>query len=472
MVNAGLLSKGTTLSYIENGNVKTIAGVRSIPTVGSDPEKVDVTSLGSSKKRYVKGLQDTDNLEFSVIYKGENFKDIHRLVELDKPLEWLVMYPDGMTVRFTGEVMQKIDGVEVNAAIGFSIVIVVSEGPSIEFAKEPSRPTALKASNVQFDQFNLSWNGSGLFRIYVDRNNVGETYNNTFTVTGLKPSTKHVVSVASASGINEVHAVPIEVTTTKLPKITKINVPQRLDLYVDETKQLDVSTVPIEAMRAYEHVNKAVLDNSIVKFDGDNVSGIKSVNDENLGRNLFKGSLDFSGNWDGKGSWINSGTYNNFTVLARSSLYNGLSQEISVVNEKTYTFSFYYKTDGNCEASVYIKHKQNDVSAEVDKWKYILEEVSDWKKEKVTFKVSKSGYVLPRVEMSNGNGKIYIFGFCLTETKDKHYWTPAPEDGYSYTNANVTFDDAEKSSAEFDIFVHERKRMTSPTESDTASFIL
>ncbi|WP_251870127.1 phage tail protein [Enterococcus italicus] len=126
---AGLLSKGAALTYTDGENVKEIAAVKSIPAMGADPEKVDVTHLKSEKKAYIPGLQDTDNMEFAIIYQGSNFKDVHTLVSQNKSVTWTVTYADGLKVVFTGIPSYKFDGVEVNQALGFNLVIVVSEGP-------------------------------------------------------------------------------------------------------------------------------------------------------------------------------------------------------------------------------------------------------------------------------------------------------------------------------------------------------
>ncbi len=127
---AGLLSKGAVLSYIDTSGSKTIAAVKSIPAMGADPEKVDVTHLGSAKKAYIAGIQDSDNLEFAIIYQGDNFKDIDTLVKGGKSVAWTVTYSDGMKVEFTGQPSYKFDGVEVNQALGFNLVVVVSAGPN------------------------------------------------------------------------------------------------------------------------------------------------------------------------------------------------------------------------------------------------------------------------------------------------------------------------------------------------------
>lgn len=128
---AGLLSKDTTLSYKDGEISKTVAAVKTVPAMGSDPEKVEVTHLGSAKKAYIAGIQDTDNLEFAIVYQGDNFKDIDTLVKTGKSVDWTVTYPDGMKSEFTGQPSYKLDGAEVNQAIGFNLVIVVSEGPDI-----------------------------------------------------------------------------------------------------------------------------------------------------------------------------------------------------------------------------------------------------------------------------------------------------------------------------------------------------
>ncbi|MFS7206718.1 phage tail tube protein [Carnobacterium divergens] len=128
---AGLLSKGAKLTYKKGASEVTVAAVKSIPALGSDPEKVDVTHLGSEKKAYIKGIQDVDNLEFAIVYQTKNFTDVHALVKENKSVDWTITYPDGLKATFKGIPDFKFDGVEVNGALGFSLVIVVSEGPDM-----------------------------------------------------------------------------------------------------------------------------------------------------------------------------------------------------------------------------------------------------------------------------------------------------------------------------------------------------
>lgn len=126
---AGVLSKGTTLSYKNESNFVELGGVKSIPAMGSDPEKVDVTHLMSEARQYIAGLQDSDTLEFAFIYQSKNFADVHTLVAANKEYEFKVAYPDGATVAFTGKPVLKTSSIEVNGALEFSLAVVCSKAP-------------------------------------------------------------------------------------------------------------------------------------------------------------------------------------------------------------------------------------------------------------------------------------------------------------------------------------------------------
>lgn len=126
----GVLSEGTKLSIKEALVFVEVAGVKGIPQLGSDPERVDVTTLASKKRAYIAGLQDVDNLEFAIVYQTSNFTKIHALVEKKEQAEFEIAFPDGLKVTFKGEPSFKFSGAEVNGALEFSLVIVVSEGPT------------------------------------------------------------------------------------------------------------------------------------------------------------------------------------------------------------------------------------------------------------------------------------------------------------------------------------------------------
>ena len=130
---AGLLSKGSTLGYKATGALPaeftTIGSVTSIPDIGSEPEKVDVTTLADSKRQYIKGLQDQDNLTFAAIYRKTIFNTLKAAEKLDTVYDWKITYPDGTSFTFTGAFSLVLNGAEINGALAFQIIVVVSKGP-------------------------------------------------------------------------------------------------------------------------------------------------------------------------------------------------------------------------------------------------------------------------------------------------------------------------------------------------------
>lgn len=138
----GLLSKGTTLAYVAHGGSGSpteITGISTVPEIGADPEKVDVTTLADDKKKSITGLQDASSLAFSAIYKGANFAAANKIAG-DTIYDWTVTYPDGMTVTFTGQASIKLSSAEVNGVLKFTLTIIVSDGPDFH-PVETATPT-------------------------------------------------------------------------------------------------------------------------------------------------------------------------------------------------------------------------------------------------------------------------------------------------------------------------------------------
>lgn len=137
---AGLLSKGTTLGYKSAGGAAgeytTIGEVTSIPDIGAEPERVDVTTLADATRKYIKGLQDQDNLTFAAVYRKTIFNTLKAAEKTDTVYDWKISYPDGTSFTFTGSFAVIFSGAEINGALAFSIVVVVSKGP--DFVPAPA----------------------------------------------------------------------------------------------------------------------------------------------------------------------------------------------------------------------------------------------------------------------------------------------------------------------------------------------
>lgn len=122
---AGLLSKGITVGYkVGSATAFTNVGnVKSVPELGAEPEKVDVTTLTSESKEYIAGLADVSSVEFAVIYTNDGFMAANGIV--GQAATWQIKYPDGSTTTFTGSAYIKRGAAEVNGALEFTLGVTV-----------------------------------------------------------------------------------------------------------------------------------------------------------------------------------------------------------------------------------------------------------------------------------------------------------------------------------------------------------
>ncbi|WP_429976661.1 phage tail tube protein [Enterococcus sp. AZ051] len=126
-----LLSKDTSLAY-KRGNASSftvVGGLQSTPELGSDPSQVDVTTLADAKMKYIKGLEDSDTLEFALLYDPQIYDTLDGLAKSGDTIDWQVKFPDGSAFDFKGEASVKMGGAEVNGALTCTLSVIVSDGP-------------------------------------------------------------------------------------------------------------------------------------------------------------------------------------------------------------------------------------------------------------------------------------------------------------------------------------------------------
>lgn len=140
---AGLLSKGIKISY-NSGSAGSavwteLTGLQSIPDLGGAADKVDVTTLADGNYKYINGIKDFGDLEFSFLYdastSASNYQIIRGLEEDGEIVEFKVEFPDAITsgstghgtqFDFSGQVSTSIDGQEVNSAITFKMNVTLN----------------------------------------------------------------------------------------------------------------------------------------------------------------------------------------------------------------------------------------------------------------------------------------------------------------------------------------------------------
>lgn len=121
---AGILTKGITLSYKQDGAYVELTNLQEIPEIGNGaPEKVETTTLADSAKTYIAGLGDSgQELSFKFLYEKAQFET---LIAIDETCDWKVAMPDGIAATFKGTPSVKFNSAAPNNALGYTLTVIV-----------------------------------------------------------------------------------------------------------------------------------------------------------------------------------------------------------------------------------------------------------------------------------------------------------------------------------------------------------
>lgn len=188
--------------------------------------------------------------------------------------------------------------------------------------------------------------------------------------------------------------------------------------------------------------------NSAIKTSADNITSTVSktystkeevANIQVGGRNLYKGTRDFSGNWVNKHGWTEDGTYDGLTVCKKSSPWGVLCQKINVNQSDVYTCSLYVKTDTLNNFQMYPNLGGTGLKYNILSKDTSVTEINTWKRIWMTIEVTEDGVMQFGVEPNNIGGNVWICGLKLEKGNKATDWTPAPEDDASFYD-NVIYD--------------------------------
>ena len=129
---AGILSKDITLGYDSTGagsSYTDLPLLMEVPELGGTPEKVDVTVLSDSVKKYIDGVKDYGDLQFKFLYDNSSETASYRVLKglegSETPTKFQIALPDETKFSFSGFVSVKMDSAAVNAALTFTLSIAL-----------------------------------------------------------------------------------------------------------------------------------------------------------------------------------------------------------------------------------------------------------------------------------------------------------------------------------------------------------
>lgn len=121
-----------------NINGTVISSMQTTPDMGSEPEKVDVTTFDQKKyKRYIPGLMDPGSMTFEFIDETTNFNAAYNAEKGSggntAKNSYELSYPDGSKYTWEGEHRTYM----ISAAVGDPLKFAISCTPSSELTYTP-----------------------------------------------------------------------------------------------------------------------------------------------------------------------------------------------------------------------------------------------------------------------------------------------------------------------------------------------
>ena len=123
-----MLANGTKLGYKKKGasdDYVDLTGLKEIPEVGDDPEKVENTGLADKVKQYEFGIGDAGELAYKFKYENTSETSPYRVMRMagatKEVLSFCETLPDGTKYEYDAQVSVKRTGGGVNAVMEWNL---------------------------------------------------------------------------------------------------------------------------------------------------------------------------------------------------------------------------------------------------------------------------------------------------------------------------------------------------------------
>lgn len=126
-----MLANGTLLGYKETGSSSftDLPGLKEIPDMGIEPEKVDDTCLTDPHKKYEQGIGDLPEMTYKFRYDNSKADSPYRVMraaqESGKVLTFQEKLKDGTITEYDAQVSVKRTGGGVNGTVDFDLTMMV-----------------------------------------------------------------------------------------------------------------------------------------------------------------------------------------------------------------------------------------------------------------------------------------------------------------------------------------------------------
>lgn len=127
-----MLANGAALGYKETkegASYTDFAGLKEIPEIGSDPEKVENTTLKDKVKQYEMGIGDPGDMVYKFKYDNSSeessYRKFREMEASKKAYYFEETDPDGTKIEFAAQPSVKRTGGGVNSVIEFDVTMAL-----------------------------------------------------------------------------------------------------------------------------------------------------------------------------------------------------------------------------------------------------------------------------------------------------------------------------------------------------------
>jgi len=122
-----MLANGITLSVKKSGatSYAALSGLKEVPELGMEPEKVDNTTLADKIKITELGIGDPGDLAYTFKWDnkeaGNSYRELREIADSGETASFEQKFPDGTRFQFDAQCSLKVGGGGVNAAIEYTL---------------------------------------------------------------------------------------------------------------------------------------------------------------------------------------------------------------------------------------------------------------------------------------------------------------------------------------------------------------
>lgn len=127
-----MLANGATLGYKKKGAVDDytdLPGLKEIPDMGTDPEKVENTDLNAKNKQYENGIGDAGEMTYKFKFENKTETSPYRVMrkaqDENEILSFKEKLSDGSITEYDAQVSVKRTGGGVNGVIEFELTMAL-----------------------------------------------------------------------------------------------------------------------------------------------------------------------------------------------------------------------------------------------------------------------------------------------------------------------------------------------------------